>query len=286
MYDFLILIFFRYKLVFSKKKKYIYVGIVWALSCLLNSPHALEMELSSNDNSSKPQCVWVTTITNQKTRYAVAFLEFLGKYFLPVFVTCATFISLMLTVKKPNSLFLRHRGNAGVRLLRMCTFTAFVLAFCWFPNQLYYLLFKFHVTQLNVPGHHATVVLCMFNSCVNPWVYCVTNKTYRRKFFSLFRKCFPQLGESETSTAFDGSTPGGEAKTLSIIRSSASCILEKVKHFDNKGVVESDSLEIIELSKQKPLENKEEPQMGRICSPSIDADNQQEHYHQQGKHYI
>lgn len=241
------------------------------------------MELSTANNSSKPQCVWVTTITNQDTRYAVAVLEFLGKYFLPVFITCATFISLMLTVKKPNSLFLRHRGNAGVRLLRMCTFTAFVLAFCWFPNQLYYLLFKFHVTHLNVPGHHVTVVLCMFNSCVNPWVYCVTNKTYRRKFFSLFRKCFPQLGESETSTAFEGSMPGGESKTLTMIRSSASCVLENVKHFDNKGVEESDDLEIIEVSKQKPLEDRNEPQMGRICSPSNDA--KQEHS-QQEKHYI
>ncbi|KAK3755624.1 hypothetical protein QZH41_017610 [Actinostola sp. cb2023] len=268
----------KYKLVFSKNKKYIYVAIVWFLSCVLNSPHALEMELAIN-NSSQPECVWVTAVTNKQARQTVAFLEFLGKYFLPVSITCATFISLMMTVRKPNSVFLRRHGNAGVRLLRMCTFTAFILAFCWFPNQFYYLLFKFNVTQLNVPWHHVTVVLCMFNSCVNPWVYYATNKTYRRKLVSLLRKCFPKMGECEGTTSgsagFDGSTATGkdirEVHTLSTARSS-SCNLEKIKHFDNEAIThsQSDDLEVIELSKQQPLVKPEAdcPQFGRVSSPS------------------
>lgn len=253
---------------FSKNKKYVYVGLVWVLSCLLNSPHALEMELSIN-NASQPECVWVTTITNQQTRYAVAVLEFLGKYFLPVLIACATFISLMMTVKKPNNLFLAHHGNAGVRLLRMCTFTAFVLAICWFPNQFYYLLFKFNLTYLNVPWHHGTVVLCMFNSCVNPWVYCVTNKTYRRKFVSLLLKCFPKMSEG-----VDATTTGSAAfKTVTAkdatLRSSASCILEKINNYDNKAVAKTDDLQIVELSHQKPLEDQPDTQIGRICSPPL-----------------
>jgi len=258
-----VLIFgFRYKRVFSKNKKYIYVAFVWGLSCLLNSPHALEMELSVN-NASQPQCVWVTTIPNQQTRYTVAVLEFLGKYFLPVFITCATFISLIITVRKPNNAFLLRHGNAGVRLLRMCTLTAFILAICWFPNQFYYLLFKFNLTYLNVPGHHATVVLCMFNSCVNPWVYCAINKSYRRKFVSLLMKCFPVFRDVDATTtgsaAMEGSTMTVKNNnTLSTLRSSASCILDKINHYDNKAAVQSDHLEIIELTIQQPEPEKQE----------------------------
>lgn len=260
----MILVRVRYKWVFSKNKKYFYVVFVWVLSCLLNSPHALEMELSVN-NASKLECKWVTTIPNQQTRYTVAVLEFLGKYFLPVLITCATFISLMITVRKPNNAFLHRHGNAGVRLLRMCTFTAFVLASCWFPNQFYYLLFKFNLTQLNVPGHHATVVLCMFNSCVNPWVYCATNKSYRRKFVSLLLKCFPNLGVGDATTSASAAMEGSTAtvkntNTLSTLRSSASCILEKVNNYDNQAVVKTDHLDIIELSNQQPTDEDQQDQ--------------------------
>ena len=62
------------------------------------------------------------------------------------------------------------------------------LAVCWIPNQFVYLLSKFNITQLDTPLHHATVVLAMFNSCVNPWIYGAANRNYRRKFIKIL--CF------------------------------------------------------------------------------------------------
>lgn len=263
---------------FSKNKKYIYVVVVWLLSCLLNSPHALEMEMTTA-NSTEPKCIWVTTISSKSTRHAVAFLEFLGKYFLPVFITCATFLSLQRTVKKPGNLFLRRNGNAGVRLLRMCTFTAFILAVCWFPNQLYYLLFKYNLTKLNVPWHHATVVLCMFNSCVNPWVYCVTNKTYRRKFAALLRKCFPRVAvncETTSGTApFEGSTAtdkrSKDNQTLTTEKSGAFCIekFNEVVSFEEPDDVSCIVHEDSKNSAQKEHEF-EGTELGRVYSPTLE----------------
>ncbi|EDO46909.1 predicted protein [Nematostella vectensis] len=202
-----------YKAMFAKNRKYLYVAMVWLWSCLLNAPHALEMELTTH-NASEPTCEWVTAITNKNTRLVVAVGEFLLKFLLPVLVTCATFISLQMTVHKPGCQFLRRNGKAGMRLLRMCTFTAFALAACWAPNQLYYILFKFGHSQLNVPAHHVTVILCMFNSCINPWIYCATNRTYRKKFTALARAiCFrgPQVNCDVTTSGspMEGSTGTG-----------------------------------------------------------------------------
>lgn len=73
-------------------------------------------------------------------------------------------------------------------LLRMCAITGLFLALCWIPNQFVYVLSKFNITQLDSPLHHATVVLAMFNSCVNPWIYGATNRNYRKKFTRIL--CF------------------------------------------------------------------------------------------------
>jgi len=73
-------------------------------------------------------------------------------------------------------------------LLHMCATTGLFLALCWIPNQFVYMLSKFNITQLDTPLHHAIVVLAMFNSCVNPWIYGATNRNYRKKFTRIL--CF------------------------------------------------------------------------------------------------
>lgn len=170
----------KYKTTLTKLRVNICVVCIWALSVLLNTPHLLEMK-ATNGPDNEPQCEWVV-LTHGTTRRVVAILEFSGKFFLPLLTASITILSLNNHVKSSPALFQTNRGKAGLRLLRMCMLTAVVLGVCWFPNQLYYMLFKYDITELDTPMHHFTVVLCMLNSCVNPLIYCISNKTYRRHF--------------------------------------------------------------------------------------------------------
>lgn len=81
-----------------------------------------------------------------------------------------------------------NKTKSFERSLRMCAITGLFLALCWIPNQFVYMLSKFNITQLDTPLHHATVVLAMFNSCVNPWIYGATNRNYRKKITRII--CF------------------------------------------------------------------------------------------------
>ena len=66
---------------------------------------------------------------------------------------------------------------------------------------------------MDTPAHQFTVVLCMGNSTLNPFIYCATNSTYRKKFFQfigLEKKTFSiDEASSETNKANKGtsSTP-------------------------------------------------------------------------------
>jgi len=170
----------KYKTTLTRPRVNICVVCIWALSVLLNTPHLLEMKATTSPDN-EPQCEWVV-LTHGTTRRVVAILEFSGKFFLPLLTASVTILSLNNHVKSSPALFQTNRGKAGLRLIRMCMLTAIVLGVCWFPNQLYYMLFKYDITELDTPMHHFTVVLCMLNSCVNPLIYCISNKTYRRHF--------------------------------------------------------------------------------------------------------
>lgn len=81
----------------------------------------------------------------------------------------------------------------------MAAITALVMVLCWFPNQLFYLLFKLNVVQLNTPWHRATVILCMFNSCLNPCIFLLSNKLYRKKARELLPSCSEILKKDKIS---------------------------------------------------------------------------------------
>lgn len=169
----------KYKASFKKSRVAVIVSFVWLCSFLLNAPQMFEMTLGPDNN-----CIWIT-LTEGTVRKVVAIVEFNGKFFIPLLVTSTAFINLGLRVRHSPALFKTNHGRAGIRLLRMCTTTAVVLGICWFPNQLYYLLFKFDLTLMDTPLHHFTVIMCMGNSCVNPLIYCATNKAYRERFIGI-----------------------------------------------------------------------------------------------------
>ena len=116
-------------------------------------------------------------------------------FFIPLTIAWGTFLHLWLILAFNTET--RHRARPLMHLLRMCALTAFFLGICWLPNQFFFLLSKFEVTQLDTPEHHVTVVLSMFNSCLNPWIYGATNKKYRNEFKKIL--CFWKRNRVEHS---------------------------------------------------------------------------------------
>ena len=89
----------------------------------------------------------------------------------------------------------RSRPKSFNSLLHMCAITAFIilLVICWIPNELFYVLSKFSITQFDTPLHRATVVLAILNSCVNPWINGATNRNYSKRFTRIL--CFRKNAE-------------------------------------------------------------------------------------------
>ena len=94
-----------------------------------------------------------------------------------------------------------------VKTLLACVITFGV---CWTPNQVWFLLFNIgvHVT-LGDPIHRLTVILAVGNSCVNPVIYTMTNKPFRKGIRELFCK------QRDSNQVTDGVATGTVSQTVS-----------------------------------------------------------------------
>lgn len=128
-------------------------------------------------------------------------------FFIPLAIALGTFLHLWL-ISKQSAIHTtrKYRARSLIHPLRMSAMTALFLGICWLPNQCYFLLSKFDVTRLDTPMHHVTVVISMFNSCMNPWIYGATNKKYRNEFKKIL--CFWKRNQIEHS---DTDVTGGMA---------------------------------------------------------------------------
>ena len=174
----------KYRLKFKRGRVYGYLVIIWVTCLLLHSLILFQMTLDEKNL----RCVWITSdFPKQLTPMLLTIMTF----FFPNAVTWVTFLHLSFALKtspaiKNNGPFARAR----LKLLRMCVIVALLFTICWFPNQLYYVLSSYGFARLESPPHYFTVVLVMFNSCINPVIYCSTNREFRKGFLMLLCPSF------------------------------------------------------------------------------------------------
>ena len=182
-----------------------YITSVSIVCCALNWQALIEKKLTMKEGH--PLCIRVTLIENQFVSQIYTVAHVTLTFFIPVVVSMITFLHLYRVMRRSRY---RHAKSSRPKsfnsLLHMCAITGLLLAICWIPNQLFYVLSKFSITQFDTPLHHATVVLAMLNSCVNPWIYGATNRNYRKRFARIlcFRKNAEVAPEQTNITAKEG----------------------------------------------------------------------------------
>ena len=109
--------------------------------------------------------------------------------YIPCVITWYTFAHISILFKKsPIARCYGERQRAQQKaLLRMCGVTSVVLTLCWLPKQTIYILAPFGITKVEGPLHRTGGMFAMFNACVNPVIYWVTNKEYRDELFELLK---------------------------------------------------------------------------------------------------
>ncbi|KAL9950285.1 hypothetical protein ACROYT_G042763 [Oculina patagonica] len=170
----------RYKTAFSKRRLYMYITLIWASAAITQINELFITEVTVDG-----LCTFVTPFYGAEAERILILLHVVITFYIPSIVTWVTFGHIWMHMRQPN--IRRHLDNnkATKRLLRMCALAAFFLTVCWFPTETFFILFKFKILELPFEVNLFTSILAMSNSCLNPWIYCLSNREYRREFVRL-----------------------------------------------------------------------------------------------------
>lgn len=170
----------QYRIRFTSKRLGVYIITIW-ISTGVFQFYRLFSKIPGGDG-----CQWARNPFGPRSLKALIISYVSVTFILPNIITWASFLHIWLSVKKSPALNTASGNQVRSRLLRMCVLTALFLTLCWFPDQLNYVLSLFDVTSLESPISDYFLVLALSNSWVNPWIYCFTNKAFRKEFQSLF----------------------------------------------------------------------------------------------------
>ncbi|XP_033634055.1 galanin receptor type 1-like [Asterias rubens] len=188
----------KYKILFTKRKKYIMIAGCWIFAAISRSYF-----IFTHEEDEVVGChfkVWV----NRGAQAAFGLYSFTFNFFVPFIVMFFAQLKVISSLNRQVKMLTTRTASLGVdpsdqremwqlrasqtlvRTLLACVITFGV---CWIPNQVWFLLFNFGVPMApGGPFHLLTVILAVGNSCVNPVIYTMTNKPFRKGIRALFCK--------------------------------------------------------------------------------------------------
>ncbi|XP_078368790.1 cannabinoid receptor 1-like [Oculina patagonica] len=171
-----------YKRYFTRKRLFLYILAIWVCTCLLQINKLFEWKLSGS------KCSKVYAPYGEKGTQAMIVIYVLVSFYFPCLIAWASFGHITLLFKtSPMARCYGERQRAQQKaLLRMCAVTSVTLTLCWLPAQTIYILSPFSITEIGSTLHDTGGILAMFNSCVNPLIYWMTNREYRKGLCELF----------------------------------------------------------------------------------------------------
>ena len=174
---------FAYKIYFTRKKLLKYIVYIFLFSAVILIHKFFEAGFKNN------KCVHVPSISGKKGQQAFVLSYVIGSFLIPSLLTWASFLHIWYRAKTSQSLLgISEQARAHQKLLlRMCVVTAAVMTVCWLPSQTIYVLNKFGFKLYREVK--ISLIFAMLYSCLNPWIYFVSNRPNRNEFLSFLSIC-------------------------------------------------------------------------------------------------
>lgn len=173
----------QYRTKFHTRRLVAEILFIWTFSIVMNSSLPFELSYETKKPTEQRCNISWRHFSTAEIRRFLSVVQFLGKFFIPLIFTCALYVALFRKTRSSRLHLSRRKGvDKRNRICRMSAASAVALAICWFPNQVYYALYKFDLVELNTSTHHLTIALAMLNSCLNPFIFAFHSEQYRNGF--------------------------------------------------------------------------------------------------------
>jgi len=183
----------KYGTFFTKKRIVIYVVSSWVWSFALTSSGVIE---KSYNPSTDKICEHKAYLPGSLFRPLLGFFQVLMKVFVPCLVMIGLYIHMVINTNKSPVASPESKAKLRGKITRMIGSACFILMICFAPNQIFLVFVWAGKAKLDTKLHHVLALLNFISTCVNPFIYGMSNKHYRHHYRKiLFAMCPRALGE-------------------------------------------------------------------------------------------
>ena len=182
----------KYSETFSRKRTLIYILLVWLWSLLLCCTQFAEVGYNGSYPLSQ-RCQWQLIWRTNSIRTIVAIVQVFLKVGFPSLTMFALFVHMVHRANKSTVASAASKAKLRGKITRMVGIACVMLVICFAPNQINYALAMAGKTRLDTKLHHSLGVLVFISSCLNPFIYGMSNKNYRRGYRKLLLNTCPTV---------------------------------------------------------------------------------------------
>ena len=170
-----------YKSTFSRKRVLAYIILSWIWVLLLMVKSIMD---NSRDPSAKRVCQ-VNTSLPAELNFAVYVFHSAFKVSIPCITMICMYAHMTLKTMKSPAATAESKAKLKGKMTQMVATTTIILIVLFFPNQIVFTMIKLGKGQFNSPLHQFTNFLTYVTTCINPVIYGLSNKKYRRRYRNL-----------------------------------------------------------------------------------------------------
>lgn len=182
-----------YSIAFSQKKVLGYVLFSWAWSFLLMSEGIVNRRYVPASNKI---CQRKHVLGSMFFVFWYA-LQITLKLLLPCIAMIGLYIHMIVKTTKSPVASSASKAKLKGRMTRMVALASFILIILYIPNQIIFILSIAGKARSDTLLHKSTSLLTFLTTCINPFIYGLSNKNYQERYRNILcALCPKQLVES------------------------------------------------------------------------------------------
>lgn len=203
----------KYSDAFSRKKNICYIFSSWVCGFLFGGSGMIETVYNASSNQI---CEFQFIAEGSALRVVVGIFQAVMKMFFPCITMMGLYIHMIFTVKTSAAASAASKVKLRGSMTRMVGVTCCTLIICYGPNQVLWVFALAGKTELDSKVHHTTALLTFIASCVNPFIYGLSNRHYRKRYKEILFTAYHRVFGERAREADQPSREGANGRQLRV----------------------------------------------------------------------
>ena len=189
---------------FSRKRIICYICSSWVCAFISAGSGMIEVVYNASPNKI---CEFQFIAEGSVLRVVIGAFQAVMKMAFPCITMIGLYIHMIYKVKTSAASSAASKVKLRSSLTRMVGVACCSLIICYAPNQILWVFALAGKVELDSKVHHATALLTFIASCINPVIYGLSNRNYRKRYKEILVSAYHKLGRMCDGRAREANLP-------------------------------------------------------------------------------